>query len=868
MPFSKHLKGKVTDTLQTPLPFVNIIANPQDSLAQIKFAISAENGYYELDLEDYLYDISVSHLGYENAKFKINPTHETQRDIILKEGNNVLDAVVLELPVITKEDTIIFNVEKIVTGEERKLKDVLKKLPGVEVEKDGTIKVRGKEVTKVLVENKKFFSGSSKLAIDNIPADVVTQIEILDNYNEIAFLKGLQDSDEMALNVKLKEDKKSFIFGDIEAGKGNDNFYRAHSNLFYYGPKTTLNAIVNSNNIRERTFTNNQYFNDRDNINTTFKQGTTTFETPDNDNSQFSEPDDVVKSDRTFGGLNFTQEVSNKLSISGYGIIAHTDENTQTETLNRYNTFTESRSTSNDIKNLFTTGKLDVAYLPNLTEQWFTKTKIKKAINEYNSSLLSQVDTLANSFLIDNRVEETSFNQVIEWHKKKSATHTFSALANYTFTNGTPNSQWTASNGILNGLIPIIEEPVIQLEQSKRIKNHQLDAVFKHYWVLNRNNHVYSTIGNAYINQQFFTRDVQNLENGIVNDFSGSNFGNDLQFRLNDVFIGLHYKFKIGIFSFDQGAFVHHYNWQIDQNTSTSVSLSKTVLLPSFTTEAKLSQSKEIKFTYNLQTSFSDVSQFTNNLYLKSYNSVYLGNENLENSLYHSLRLRFFKFSGYRGFRYYGTARYIEKIQGIVNAVRFEGINQSVSPLFIDDPEARWNVNGNVSKRVWDVNLSTNFGYNTATYKQQTNEVFQENTNTSINYSAQARTLFKDLPNITVGLNQNRGNFTLDNSTSRFITTEPFVTIEYDFWNGFIGSFEFSSFTYRNSTLNQKNNYSIGDASLLYQKENSPWSFKLEGTNIFNATFKNSNSFSTFIISDTQTFILPRIMVFSVGYNL
>ena len=131
-----------------------------------------------------------------------------------------------------------------------------------------------------------------------------------------------------------------------------------------------------------------------------------------------------------------------------------------------------------------------------------------------------------------------------------------------------------------------------------------------------------------------------------------------------------------------------------------------------------------------------------------------------------------------------------------------------------------------------------------------------------------ARTLFKKFPNITAGYNQSNGNFTLGSGTSRFSTTEPFINLEYDFWNGFIASFEYSSFRYKNKSLNQENNYTIGDASLLYQKENSPWTFKLEAQNILDAAFKNSNSFSSYIISDTQTFIMPRIVVFSLGYNL
>src|SRR5690606_31068818 len=237
------LKGRVTDSLQKPLPYTNVIAKPQDSLKKLQFSITNEKGEYKLELEEIPYTVTASYMGYKPYSFKVLPVKSVVKDIVLKENAEELEEVVIELPVVVKKDTIIYTVEKLLTGEERKLKDVLKKLPGVEVGKDGSVTVQGKKVTTMLVENRKFFGGGSKLAVENIPADAINQVEVIDNYNEVAFLKNLVDSEEMAMNIKLKEDKKKFVFGDIEAGKGDQNFYRAQSNLFYYSPKTSLNAI-------------------------------------------------------------------------------------------------------------------------------------------------------------------------------------------------------------------------------------------------------------------------------------------------------------------------------------------------------------------------------------------------------------------------------------------------------------------------------------------------------------------------------------------------------------------------------------------------------------------------------------------------
>ena len=129
----------------------------------------------------------------------------TNKDFVLQENPDQLKEVIIDYtpPVTIKKDTIIYRTDVFVTGNERKLREVLKKLPGVEVDRSGNVSVQGKKITKVLVENKLFFTGDSKMAVNNIPADVVNTIEILDNYNDVAMLKGLQESEDMAMNIKL-----------------------------------------------------------------------------------------------------------------------------------------------------------------------------------------------------------------------------------------------------------------------------------------------------------------------------------------------------------------------------------------------------------------------------------------------------------------------------------------------------------------------------------------------------------------------------------------------------------------------------------------------------------------------------------------
>ena len=144
----------------------------------------------------------------QNKEIQLTTTAENiSKTVVLDEGGIELDGVeiVREMPVSIKGDTIVYNADSFKTGTERKLEDVLKRLPGVEVNADGEIEVEGKKVTQLLVDGKKFFEGDTKLGSRNIPADAVDKIQVLRNFSDVSQLKGLENNnDDVAINIKLK----------------------------------------------------------------------------------------------------------------------------------------------------------------------------------------------------------------------------------------------------------------------------------------------------------------------------------------------------------------------------------------------------------------------------------------------------------------------------------------------------------------------------------------------------------------------------------------------------------------------------------------------------------------------------------------
>ncbi len=319
------LSGTISDSLNQPLQSANVLAIPASQNEQIKFSITDTRGNYKLNLQrDVSYSLEVSYLGYTPFKDSITLTKNTTRNIRLTPNNETLDEIILteRTPVKVREDTITYRPEKFLTGEERKLRDVLKKLPGLDVDREGNVKVNGKEVTKLLVDSKEFFTGDEKLGVNNIPADAVDEIEALDNYTEVAFLKGLSDSEQLALNIKLKEGKKKFAFGEVEVGAGIKDRYTLHPTLFYYSPKTSVNAIGDFNNTGQKAFTTQDYVNFEGGFSRFSEDPTAFFRLFNDEFARFLSQQDFIFNRNNFGAVSLNQKLTKSLDLSAYSIFS------------------------------------------------------------------------------------------------------------------------------------------------------------------------------------------------------------------------------------------------------------------------------------------------------------------------------------------------------------------------------------------------------------------------------------------------------------------------------------------------------------------------------------------------------------------
>ncbi len=897
------LRGVVKDSIGSPLELANIIATNKAEGTLESYGITDASGRYRLDLTTGItYDIKVSYLGLQSVNEEINVAQDAQditKDFTLKEDPNQLDNVelVYEMPVTIKGDTIVYNTDSFTNGNEKKLGDVLKKLPGIEVNDDGEIEVEGKVVSKVMIEGKDFFDGDSKLATKNIPADALKKVEVLKNYNEVSQMRGLgNDQDNVAINIRLKEGKTNFWFGDLTAGAGDGEKFRylGKAKLFYYSPKGSINIITDFNNTGEVPFTFRDYFNFTGGFRNFNQRGGTSFNVSDGGLGFLTTQNNRANEIETgFAAANFTYTINPKWDISGLALLSDNKTNFVNNSLNTFinQGFTQGFNESTDQRNQLGMAKLSSVYKPNANLQFDYDVLVKKSKQTEFSDGTSIVtrDGAVQEDVVDQDKENEPFsvNQNVNLYYTLDENNIFSGTIQHLYQDEDPFYNATLSQepftapdpaDMTNEISSIDFMPgangLFDINQNKNIKTNKLDAKLDYYYILNKKSNINITAGTTLSRQDFNSNLFQILETGTVDDLAetldGTIIGNDVAFNFSDVFVGLHYKLKTGIFTITPGLTLHNYSTKSEQ-LGTTTEDSDVRLLPDLFTVLDFSQGKSLRVNYQMTAQYTDVNNFAEGLLFNNYNSLYRGNREIENAIYHNASINYFSFSMFNFTSLFGGVNYSRRVDPIKTSGSFVGINQVASPVnntnFADETLS---ANARFSKRFkkWKLNVSAN-----GSYSDLNNIINGEDRNTknlTQNYRASAETNFKEAPNFEIGYNFTSTNSDNGVTDRTFFTNRPFANAEWNFGKGFTLGADWSLYNYddNDDSTEIDNMYSFLEANLYYQKPDSQWEFRIQATNLLNVDTISSNNVNDFQISNTEYFVQPRIAMFTVKYNL
>lgn len=870
-----QLGGNVIDTVKNSIPHANLIATPLVDNLNITFATTDSKGQYKLNLmRSVPYRIEISHLGFSKLTDTVNINQDMKKTYTLYERSELLEQVVInqKAAILVKEDTITFRTNQFRTGGERKLREVLKRLPGVEVDREGNVKVNGKKVVKLMVEGKTFFTGDAKLAVNNIPADAVDEIVALDNYSEIAFLKGLNNSNKMALNIKLNKDKKKFAFGDLESGGGVKERFLIHPTLFYYHPKTAVNVIGDINNVGKKSFTLKDYINFEGGFVSLLEESTSFADLYNSEFMQFLNQKDFTFQKNDFAAGSVSQQFSPLLRLEAFSILNNGITDVKNVSSINYLTdgsLDETRKIFNRNNMFFTLNKFKLRYEldeeTNLSYDASVKTSKGDALSNV-ISFVSEDNTTTNTF---QQVKNISVNQKIRYDKQFSNEHVSTAVVNYSYNVQENDRDWLFDHPIFNNLIPLEGEDVFfNILQNTSTTKHHAILGFKHYWILDKFNHICPRVGFRFLDESFSSLDSQLLQNGNLNDFIENDFNNDTNFRLNENYIGVQYKVKLGNFIVKPSLMYHFYFWKVNQFAKEITNKQKSVLLPELNMKYELSSVEKIEFDYQLQAGFSNVQQYANRLRLIDFNQLYRGNENLDNQLYHKASLNYSQLNFFKGVYISAILSYTKREKSIRSAIQIEGIDQVKTSVYTSLPENSYNFVGSFGKQLGDYKLTLLGNFNLADYTRAVNYSFINYKSKNLGYTLKVETRFKDWPNFEIGCELKKSSSESENSEIKFIQKIPYAIVEWDFLNDFILSVDYYYNYYKNLNINQINQFNVGSLSLYYNKEDNPWGFEIDVNNIFDVRYKNKNTFNQFLVMDTNIFIQPRIILFKLSYKL
>ncbi len=259
-----NIKGLLYDSLaKQPVASATITVLRKKDSSLVTFTMSDSKGRFELTgMADGDYRLLITHVNYHGSSKHIT-LNETDRskdlgNVFMHDAAQMLNEVVVtaEAPPVTLiGDTVQYNAGSFKTPPNANVEQLLKKMPGIQVEKDGTIKAQGQEVKRVMVDGKEFFGTDPKIATRNLPSDAIDKVQVYDRASDAAQLTGFDDGNsEKTINLKLKKDKKKGLFGKATVGGGNEGRYEGRFNLNSFKGARQLSVIGLGNNTNAEGF--------------------------------------------------------------------------------------------------------------------------------------------------------------------------------------------------------------------------------------------------------------------------------------------------------------------------------------------------------------------------------------------------------------------------------------------------------------------------------------------------------------------------------------------------------------------------------------------------------------------------------------
>jgi hypothetical protein len=864
----KTIKGKVFFGGTTEHGPATVVLK-LNGLVQAYATTDNSNDYVLQTTKTGSFQLIVNSLNYKGQIFEIEflpGTTSIEKDIQLDYNEIELKEVVIHTvrPIVIEGDKIIYDAKSFAQGNEQVLEDLLKKIPGLNVGTDGTIKVGNQEVEKVMIDGDDMFEKGYKILTKNMPVNPIDKVELLQRYSNNKHLKGIENSNKVALNLTLKEDFKRQWFGNMNLGYGlvSENRYEARTNLMNFGKKNKYYFLANLNNIgvdatgdinhliRPFRFNEPGSIGDDQAASALLDLGT---DSPNLKQKRISFNNAEMLS------LNSIFTLSEKVKLKTLGFL-NTDETDFFR--NGFQQFSLGNTTFTNTENfvgrktqLTGFGKVDLTYD-------ITKTKTFEYTGKFNkTNENSRSDLLFNDNLLNERVNADNqlFDQKIVYTNKFKDSKVFLLSGRY-INEKTPQN-YSVNQFIFNDLFSENANNTNQFSENKM----QFAGAEAHLLDKKQNGDLLELkIGNQLRIDNLNTR-FELLENESILTLPNG-YQNNLTYTTNDLYLSAKYRFKLNKFTVvTQGDFHQLFN-QLE-NVGVTTDQNPFFVIPKIGLDWKINDKNKVATSYFYNTTNAGVLDVYSGLVQTGFRSFSKGLEGF-NQLNASNAVLNYSYGNWGDKFFANTFILFSKNNDFLSTNSFITQNFSQSEKIIIKDREFLSISSSIDRYFKPIksNLKVNLGMTRTNFKNRVNNSdLREVKSLNADYGFELRSGFKGIFNYHIGSKWNYNQVKTTTAIS-FTDNMSFLDLSFMFSDAF--NIQLQSERYFFGNLNRDSNkYYFLDVEARYVVKENKLSFFLSGNNLFNTkTFRNY-SISDISISNTEYRLQPRYVMLKMEYR-
>lgn len=647
------VQGMLMDTESRPVAGASVrLVTPEDTLA----TSSNNAGFYSFqNIRATQFKVVASSLGFATVEKQVNfPAGEEDIRVpsfILAVDENQIEEVVISgvLTVQVKGDTVEYSTEGLKLRDGSVAEDALKKLQGVEVDKDGNVTAQGENITKVRINGKDFFGGDVKTATQNLPANIIDKIQVVDDYGDQANLTGNKSGEsEKVINIEIDPEYNKGYMTTLRAGYGTEDRYQATAMWMGMTDKSQVSVLGNLNNINAPLFDFNTFGGGARRRSGGGGRG----------GGEFGNSNGLTNVGSI--GLNIRHDFSETLKVYGSYSFGRDDNKTLTERINQYtfDTGTQEETNASDANNITASHRFEANLEWNITEQDYLKLTPQFGFNDNQVRSSSFGQFFGTDGVLQNQDDEllTSNTQVPRYGISGLYNRRLNENGRNLFVNFNYDNSATASDydRILDRLIndpnnagTTMDEIYQRTLQEVNNKSWNAGASVSYIEPLSEHGKLefnYDFDKNVYDNKRYqdaFDADGNTYPN---DEISTVNYHYDQDFSFTTHRIGANYAFENDQVKYSLGAAVQPSlldGWASSDHEETAIHRRNFNVIPIARFEYKFSRQKNISINYSGGSNEPSVDQILPYVVsLNETNKTY-GNPNLNPEFQHRMRLRY-----------------------------------------------------------------------------------------------------------------------------------------------------------------------------------------------------------------------------------